>query len=488
MADQYRALPTGAGDLYRLFRNIGTHPVSGDPVYAEVVGFDTTTSMTAVGNVAAGSADSGNPVKIGGVYKATPATLSDGQRSDILTNNLGVVHTQIVGNSMSQKPAIGAPADAQVNANSVGLYQIGFPHVFNGTTWDRTRSDGTTGGIGVGGTVASGVADSGNPVKIGGVYATTRGTLADGNRGNAQLGARGQLIVAMEPVGGGLPNYVSTPSADGISASANNVIFVGNHAYVYNGTTWDRMRTDGTTGGQGVGGTVAAGAADSGNPVKIGGVYNTTEPTLTTGQRGNVQLNSRGHQFVELRGINTTGADGLGNAWSTLATNVPGTGEGNIVHVLTRPAWFNGTTWDRVHGNWNTTTGDSGAKAATFNGATQTNFDSPGAMITVVLGTVTGTSPTLACQLQWSPDGGTTWMNLGPAMANLTASSQTGVFVVYPTNSSQAAGATPANLTTGATQTVALNASLPRTWRVLYTIGGTTPSFTISAVNVSYLR
>lgn len=35
-----------------------------------------------VGNVASGAADSGAPVKTGGVYHATPPTLSDGQRGD----------------------------------------------------------------------------------------------------------------------------------------------------------------------------------------------------------------------------------------------------------------------------------------------------------------------------------------------------------------------------------------------------------------------
>lgn len=43
-----------------------------------------------------------------------------------------------------------------------------------------------------------------------------------------------------------------------------------------------------------VGGNVASGATDSGNPVKAGGKYNSTLPTLTDGQRGDVQLDSRG--------------------------------------------------------------------------------------------------------------------------------------------------------------------------------------------------
>ena len=147
---------------------------------------------------------------------------------------------------------------------------------------------------------------------------------------------------------------------------------------------------------------------------------------------------------------------------------------------------FNGATWDRFRNNVNTTTGDTGAKTATFGGATQTNYNARGAIITFVIGTVTGTSPTMAPQLQYSDDGGTTWTNFGPALANITASG-THVLMVYPSNISQAAGVTPANLTTGGTQTVAINAPLPRTWRINYTIGGTTPSFTITRVGVNYI-
>ena len=149
---------------------------------------------------------------------------------------------------------------------------------------------------------------------------------------------------------------------------------------------------------------------------------------------------------------------------------------------------YNNSTWDRFRNNFNTTTGDTGAKTATFNGATQTNFNASGAYIFVNVGTVSGTTPTMAMQLQYSGDGGTTWVNLGPATSNLTASSQTALLIVYPNNISQAAGATPANLTTGATVTTAIATPLPRTWRLVYTIGGTTPSFTITNVQVSYIE
>jgi hypothetical protein len=161
---------------------------------------------------------------------------------------------------------------------------------------------------------------------------------------------------------------------------------------------------------------------------------------------------------------------------------------GSVSGMITRTYGYtyNGSTYDSFRGNLNTTTGDTGAKTTTFAGATQTNFNHAGAVITILLGTVSGTSPTLSAQLQWSPDAGTTWLNLGAALANLTASSQTGTIMAYPSNISTA-GATPAALTTGATQTLQLNTPLPRTWRLNYTIGGTTPSFTISSVQVNYI-
>ncbi len=43
------------------------------------------------------------------------------------------------------------------------------------------------------------------------------------------------------------------------------------------------------------GGNVAAGSTDSGNPVKVGAVYNSTAPTYTTGQRTDLQADSQGN-------------------------------------------------------------------------------------------------------------------------------------------------------------------------------------------------
>jgi hypothetical protein len=50
--------------------------------------------------------------------------------------------------------------------------------------------------------------------------------------------------------------------------------------------------------------------------------------------------------------------------------------------------------------------------------------------------------------MQWSYDGGTTWLGLTALGANdaTATSGRTYAWLVYPTNTSQAAGGTPANL------------------------------------------
>lgn len=49
-----------------------------------------------------------------------------------------------------------------------------------------------------------------------------------------------------------------------------------------------------------VAGNVASGATDSGNPVKTGGVYHSTAPTLSDGQRGDTQLDASANQKITL--------------------------------------------------------------------------------------------------------------------------------------------------------------------------------------------
>lgn len=90
-----------------------------------------------------------------------------------------------------------------------------------------------------------------------------------------------------------------------------------------------------------VGGNVASGAADSGNPVKVGGVYNTTYPTLTNGQRGDIQLSARSHILAAITDGGNTTSSVSGNPADAEANN------NNALRVAPYSRIFNGSTWDR---------------------------------------------------------------------------------------------------------------------------------------------
>lgn len=97
-------------------------------------------------------------------------------------------------------------------------------------------------------------------------------------------------------------------------------------------------------------GNVASGATDSGNPVKVGGIYNTTLPTLTVGQRGDMQLDANGSLRVRTTAGSATGTDATSNTniLTTLLTNAITNG------INLAPAanyLFNGVSWDRQRGD-----------------------------------------------------------------------------------------------------------------------------------------
>lgn len=95
-------------------------------------------------------------------------------------------------------------------------------------------------------------------------------------------------------------------------------------------------------------GDVASGAADSGNPVKIGGKVNTTLPTYSDGQRGEAQISTRGALRVEL-GTGSSTVNFGGRADNADAVAVSSTA-GNFA-VINRNTVYNGTSWDRQLGD-----------------------------------------------------------------------------------------------------------------------------------------
>lgn len=74
-----------------------------------------------------------------------------------------------------------------------------------------------------------------------------------------------------------------------------------------------------------VGGDVDAGSADSGSPAKVGGKYNATLPTLTDGNRGDIQLDSSSRQIVNLGGRKTLNATLFSGTTASSAGTAPQT-------------------------------------------------------------------------------------------------------------------------------------------------------------------
>lgn len=85
-------------------------------------------------------------------------------------------------------------------------------------------------------------------------------------------------------------------------------------------------------------GAVASGSANGNNPVKTGGVFNTTQPTVTNGQVVDLQATARGAQIV------ATGVDALVVSQSTAASlnaTVVGTGTLAVQNTAATPAGTN---------------------------------------------------------------------------------------------------------------------------------------------------
>lgn len=100
---------------------------------------------------------------------------------------------------------------------------------------------GPGGATQVEGNVAAGVADSGNPVKTGGIYTAAAPVLVDGNRGNTQLDQRGNLKISIWHADGAVGADVVNGAGGDAAGNAVDVLFTRAYAMIWNGTTWDRL-------------------------------------------------------------------------------------------------------------------------------------------------------------------------------------------------------------------------------------------------------
>lgn len=110
-------------------------------------------------------------------------------------------------------------------------------------------------------------------------------------------------------------------------------------------------------------GNVASGAADSGNPVKIGGVANNAVPSAVT-------ANQRVNAWYDLSGATVTAAsttvvgpaDGASNGIYVIRGF-----DGNVIRSLGRTEVFNNTSWDLQRGDTNGTVIQKGLSSTLWN-------------------------------------------------------------------------------------------------------------------------
>lgn len=140
--------------------------------------------------------------------------------------------------------------------------------------------------------VASGTADSGNPLKTGGRYSAAALALTSGQRSDTMVSLRGSALTATDfgsvSAGDSIGSTVARYQTDRLGADSMPIMANA----LFDGTNWLRAR--GTVNGAWTQGNVASNGTDVGNPVKVGGVYSATVPAFVDGRRGDLQLSPRG--------------------------------------------------------------------------------------------------------------------------------------------------------------------------------------------------
>ncbi len=142
------------------------------------------------------------------------------------------------------------------------------------------------------------------------------------------------------------PAHADTTSAVAVSACGTppNSPVAGN-AYPVTQDLTGKLCTSGATGGPQISvGPTNAGSADTGTaPVKIGCIFVSTPPTLTTTWIGNAQCDSGGRLLAHLVGTSLALSDGQSNTSGKLDI-----GGGAFAGLDVTGFAFNGSTWDRI--------------------------------------------------------------------------------------------------------------------------------------------
>lgn len=254
-------------------------------------------SLAVGGDTAAAVTDTGNPVKVGGKYNLTIPTLTDGQRGDLQLDSRNHLRTTLFFSGGSVGLAGGADnADGgAVTATASRAAILGRNYILNpsGTpAWDRQYG------------VGHGSNTSGTGITAAGIMAefddTSPTSITENQFGNVRMSANRNVYSTIRDAAG---------NERGLNVDANGAIAVtATNATASNlkvAATLDAETTKviGTAriignGGATLDATIGAATAPT-NMVAVGGVYNSTEITLTNGQSAAQQLDSKGR----MRGV-----------------------------------------------------------------------------------------------------------------------------------------------------------------------------------------
>ena len=145
-------------------------------------------------------------------------------------------------------------------------------------------------------------------------------------------------------------------------------------------------------------GNVATQTTDSGNPVKVGGVYaGSNGPTLTTGQRGDLQMTAGSNLKVQLFSDATTSVS------SSVDTSSDGAGASVFrLTVATFPYMLSGSSYQRVRlaNTFKTATATSSGNTAVWTPTTGKKFRLMRYMIQVTGNAAQATGGTFTIDLQ----------------------------------------------------------------------------------------
>lgn len=279
----------------------------------------------------AGSALSGptTPAAVnGGVYNSTPPTLSDQQTGVFQLDSSGNLKT--AGSTTITNPTIGAAVPA--TGNYVAGNQGG---LLTGITLDASsylQVNCKTG--------CSGGSFNNNADNV--ATSATNGQSAawlyawDGSAWDRLYngpGTEAQALRVTLPTDG-----TGVVIAKQATAASLNATVVGTGTFVTQSVV---TQATASSLNAAVVGNTAAGGADSGNPVKTGGKYNLTFPTLADGNRGDMQQDSRGNARSALCDSSPICLSlTQGNADDQSAAGI-------VLPAIARNQIFDGTAWDR---------------------------------------------------------------------------------------------------------------------------------------------